>query len=73
LRSLRTECFDPQFILNERQLFTVLAECVQYFNRWFVGYFSKVLSTKMTVAPTRLHQGRDDAARLPSNSLQPAE
>lgn len=34
VRSLRTECLDHMFILNERHLRTVLAEYVHYFNRW---------------------------------------
>jgi transposase InsO family protein len=32
--SLRRECLDHAFILNERHLRKVLAEYVQYFNRW---------------------------------------
>jgi len=32
--SLRRECLDYAFILNERHLRKVLAEYVQYFNRW---------------------------------------
>jgi len=34
VRSLRTECLDHLFILNERHLRRVLAEYVRYFNRW---------------------------------------
>ena len=34
VRSLRTECLDHLFFLNERHLRMVLAEYVQYFNRW---------------------------------------
>jgi len=34
VRSLRTECLDHLFILNERHLQMVMAEYVQYFNRW---------------------------------------
>jgi putative transposase len=32
--SLRRECLDYVFIFNERHLRAVLAEYVQYFNRW---------------------------------------
>ena len=34
VRSVRTECLDHMFILNERHLRCVLAEYVAYFNRW---------------------------------------
>jgi transposase InsO family protein len=34
VRSLRTECLDHLFILNERHLRTVLEEYARYFNRW---------------------------------------
>ena len=34
VKSLRTECLDHMLILNERHLRMVLAEYVQYFNRW---------------------------------------
>ena len=34
VRSLRTECLDHLFILNERHLWMVLADYVEYFNRW---------------------------------------
>ena len=34
VRSLRTECLDHLLILNERHLRRVLAEYVEYFNRW---------------------------------------
>ena len=34
IRSVRTECLDHMFILNERHLRRVLAEYVAYFNRW---------------------------------------
>jgi len=34
VKSLRTECLDHMFVLNERHLRATLAEYVQYFNRW---------------------------------------
>jgi transposase InsO family protein len=34
VRSLRGECLDHVFIFNERHLRAVLAEYMQYFNRW---------------------------------------
>jgi putative transposase len=34
VRSVRTECLDHVFILNERHLQKVLAEYVAYFNDW---------------------------------------
>lgn len=34
VKSLRTECLDHMFILNERHLRSVLAEYVHYFNAW---------------------------------------
>jgi transposase InsO family protein len=34
VRSVRTECLDHVFIINERHLQKVLAEYVGYFNRW---------------------------------------
>jgi transposase InsO family protein len=34
VRSLRGECLDQVFIFNERHLRAVLAEYIQYFNRW---------------------------------------
>jgi transposase InsO family protein len=34
VRSARTECLDPRFIVNERHLQGVLDEYVAYFNAW---------------------------------------
>ena len=34
VRSVRTECLDPMFILNERHLRRILAEYIAYFNHW---------------------------------------
>jgi putative transposase len=59
VRSLRTECLDHMFILNERHLRMVLAEYVHYFNHWRPHRSIGQRAPCAAAVPTSEPQGRE--------------